>query len=69
MRDERCEQTGWAFTGYYDQGRGSKRHEVRVPIGVFSTYALGVCSANAWMKTATSPVRWEGEKIYEACDE
>lgn len=68
-RTERCQQTGWAVTGFYESGRGSKRHEVAVPIGVFSEYALARCSGNAWMKTATSPLRWELEKIYEDCDE
>ena len=62
-------QTGWAFTGFCEEGRGSKRHEVSVPIGVYSTYALGAESADAWMKSVPAPLRWEGDKLYEELED
>lgn len=60
---------GWTFTGFYLKGRGSKRHEVSVPIGNFAVYAIGRDYADEWMKNATSPTRWEGEKHYEHLEE
>jgi hypothetical protein len=64
-KDERCKQYGWAFVGYYTQGK----HECSFPIGVYSEYRDGAAQANAWMKHEKRGTRWEGEQIYEDCDE
>ena len=61
-----CELTrDWGFVGFMEQGRGSKRHEVRVPIGVYGSYRDGAAHANAWMKATAGAVRWDGERLYK----
>jgi hypothetical protein len=60
-----CELTrDWGFVGYMEKGRGSKRHEVSVPIGVYGSYRDGAAHANAWMKATAGALRWEGQRLY-----
>ena len=61
-----CELTReWGFVGFFEQGRGSKRHEVRFPIGVYGSYRDGAAMANAWLKSQAGALRWEGERLYK----
>jgi len=48
-----------------ETGRGSERHVVRVPIGVYGSYRDGAAHANAWMKSCAGALRWEGERLYK----
>ena len=59
-------QTGWSFIGVLGL---LGKNERQVPIGVYSKYRDGAASANAWLKSTTNAVRWEGEKLYEELED
>jgi len=48
-----------------ERGRGSKRHEESIPLGVYKTYRDGAAKANAWLKATSGSLRWEAERIYK----
>ena len=68
-RDERGKHAGWACVGFVEEGRGSKRTEVSVPIGVYTLYQQAMMAGYAWKKAANDSARFEIERLYEDCDE